>query len=242
MATTRLTKWGNSLAVRRPIALAALFSLATGVACAAQSEKGATPSFEPAHVVHVVDPVYPHLSFANGVVILKVAVSQSGEVDGIEVIHAIPSLTEQAERAVKEWKFEPAKVNGEPVKSPIIAAFGFSMSFGLGAPWTATPEPDKPSGFKPIQVLSAIEAPCPFTAVAAGVFPISVILQVAVGESGAAEHIKVIHSVPPLTDWAEQTIQKWKFQPATIDNRPVGSVMIASFTFRRPADYTPPPM
>jgi len=211
--------------------------------CAAQAQKSGKPSFEPVHAVHVVDPVYPHLSVASGIVILKVAVSQSGEVDGIEVIHPIPSLTEQAEQAVKEWKFEPAKVSGEPVKSSIVVSIGFSNLFTRGAPWVAEPQPDKPSGFEPIQILSAVEAPCPSMTVAAVVFPKTVILQMAVSESGAAEHIDVIHNVPPLTEWAEQTIQQWKFQPATINKRPVSSVMIASFTFRRPPDIAPtPPM
>lgn len=240
MATTRLTKWGNSLAVRRPIALAALFSLATGVACAAQSEKGATPSFEPAHVVHVVDPEHSAASIAYGVVILKVAVSPSGTVDGIDVANAAPSLTEEAERTVKAWKFEPARFHGEPIKSWITVSFAYSISFSLRPPWVAEPQPEKPLGFQPIQILSAIEAPFPITSVANPLVPVSVILQVTVGESGSVDHIEVIHAMPTLTESAEQTIKMWKFQPATIDNKPVSSVMIASFTFRHPWADVPP--
>jgi hypothetical protein len=43
------------------------------------------------------------------------------------VIRDIASLTEEAARAVKQWKFKPARLDGHPVATPMVVAFTFSQ-------------------------------------------------------------------------------------------------------------------
>jgi TonB family protein len=103
----------------------AAFSLFLGCVWAAKPQEEESLRFKPVQVVSVVEPTYPANSIAKGTVILQVTVSGSGKIDEVTVIHQVPSLTEEAERTVRKWKFQPAQLNGTPVTSTMIAAFYF---------------------------------------------------------------------------------------------------------------------
>ena len=73
-------------------------------------------------LVHRVDPVYPDLARRariSGVVILEVTVDEEGNVADIRVLRGHPLLDEEAVRAVRQWKYSPTLLSGEPV--PVIA-------------------------------------------------------------------------------------------------------------------------
>lgn len=214
--------------MRQSIALAAMFSLFAGAAWAANAEKASGQRFEPVQVVHSVEPDYPILSVGMGAVILCVAINESGAIDRLDVIHGIPSLTEEAQRVVRLWKFKPARRDGKPVNASITAAFAFGNSWAAGPSRSARPPEEKPAWFKPIRVVSTLGAVYPFASIASG----SVTLEVKVGPAGAIDHIKVIHGIPSLTEPAEGAVRMWEFEPAQIDGQPVVSVMYASFIFR----------
>jgi len=57
----------------------------------------------------ISDPPYPANSFAEGVVILELSISEAGAVESIATIRDEPSLTPVARRAVDMWKFSPNK-------------------------------------------------------------------------------------------------------------------------------------
>jgi protein TonB len=69
-----------------------------------------------------VSPVYPALAVrarVSGVVILQVNVDEEGNVYEITVLKGHPLLEEAAISAVRQWKYSPTLLNGEPV--PVIA-------------------------------------------------------------------------------------------------------------------------
>ncbi len=66
--------------------------------------------FQPIAVIGATEPRYPSRSVATGVIILKVIVRASGAIDHVRVIHGIPSLTEEAQSTVLNWKFRPAEL------------------------------------------------------------------------------------------------------------------------------------
>ncbi|MGH9431405.1 MAG: energy transducer TonB [Terriglobia bacterium] len=72
---------------------------------------------------------YPPTSVAYGTVVLQVTVGKLGSIDDVKVIHDIPSLTQEAERTVRKWKFRPATFDGKPVASLMVASFTFSRPF-----------------------------------------------------------------------------------------------------------------
>jgi protein TonB len=73
-------------------------------------------------LVHRVDPVYPELARrarVSGVVILEVTVNEEGVVSDVRVLRGYPLLDEEAVRAVRQWRYSPTLLSGEPV--PVIA-------------------------------------------------------------------------------------------------------------------------
>jgi len=84
------------------------------------------PRFEPAEVVAVANTYYPPLSVAFGTVVLQVTVAEAGQIEDIKVIRHIPSLTEEAIRSVKKWRFKPATLDGRPVRSAVPVGFTFT--------------------------------------------------------------------------------------------------------------------
>ena len=100
------------------LALCATLSLA-------QQPAGQPPTYEAPEVLSTVDPGYPPNSIATGTVILQVSLDKWGEIEAVKVLKDIKSLTPEAERAVRKWKFKPARLDGQPVKSTLTAAFTF---------------------------------------------------------------------------------------------------------------------
>jgi TonB family protein len=100
----------------------ALFS----VAMSAKGEKSSTV-FQPPQVISTVEPSYPPNTVTGGTVILKITVGPSGEVEDVQVLQQAKGFTQQAIKAVRKWTFEPAKLDGKPVKASIPVAFSFSQ-------------------------------------------------------------------------------------------------------------------
>lgn len=107
--------------------LATAFFLVSAVAIgsARQRDKQAPPRFDPPVVTSVVDAAYPLQSVASGTVVLEVSLDDTGAISDVRVVRAIPSLTEPAERSVRQWRFQPAKLDGKPVASKVPVAFSF---------------------------------------------------------------------------------------------------------------------
>lgn len=108
------------------------------VAGTALAQTRRVPDYAPPRVVATVDANYPPTSIAGGTVVLQVAVSESGAITEIEVVRDIPSLTVAAERAVRQWKFAPAELDGRPVASTVIVAVSFTRP-------VLNPPPPKPT-------------------------------------------------------------------------------------------------
>ena len=102
----------------------ALLALCASLSLAQRPEEGA-PRFEAAEVISAVEPGYPPNSIATGTVILQVSLDRWGEIEAVKVLKDIKLLTPEAERAVRKWKFKPARLDGQPVKSTLVAAFTF---------------------------------------------------------------------------------------------------------------------
>jgi outer membrane biosynthesis protein TonB len=55
-------------------------------------------------------------------------VSKAGAPTKIRVVRGIPTLTEQAVIAVKNWGFNSAIIQGQPIAAEIIIAFVFQRN------------------------------------------------------------------------------------------------------------------
>jgi TonB family protein len=64
----------------------------------------------------------------QGVVVLLATINEEGVVEDIEVIQGLPlGLTEQAIEALRQWTFEPATLDGEPVAVYYNLTFNFRL-------------------------------------------------------------------------------------------------------------------
>jgi TonB family protein len=72
---------------------------------------------EPRKIRHV-DPIYPEPAKAagiSGVVILEATIDTEGVPVGIAVMRSIPDLDQAAINAVRQWRYVPTLLNGQPV-------------------------------------------------------------------------------------------------------------------------------
>lgn len=72
-------------------------------------------------ILYKVDPVYPQLAKdarVEAVVILEANVDEQGNVSGVRVLQSHPLLEQAAIDAVKQWRYQPTLLNGQPV--PVV--------------------------------------------------------------------------------------------------------------------------
>lgn len=95
------------------------------------SEKHPTKCATAPKVSSRVDPTYTEEARKNhveGTVVLWTVITASGEVSQVKVARGLePGLDQQALKAVKQWRFEPAKYEGTPVAVNINVEVNFRL-------------------------------------------------------------------------------------------------------------------
>ncbi len=77
-----------------------------------------------------VDPEYPRLAQiarVSGRVILEATIDEEGNVAGIKVLSGHFLLNEAAVDAVKQWKYSPTILNGEPIRVMATVMVNFNL-------------------------------------------------------------------------------------------------------------------
>ena len=77
-----------------------------------------------------VKPTYPQVAMdaaVTGVVILDLTIDADGGVSGVEVVRGVPLLDQAAVDAVRQWKFTPTLLNGEPVPVLVTVTVNFTL-------------------------------------------------------------------------------------------------------------------
>jgi len=81
--------------------------------------------FTPAEVVSTAEANYPANTVIGGTVVLQVTVDETGAIEAVRALRSLSPFTAEAERSVRLWKFRPARLEGEPVRSSVTVAFTF---------------------------------------------------------------------------------------------------------------------
>lgn len=134
---TLRTRLGRSTLAQVALLVPALL-LATGALTFAQKAEERKPRFVPARVLTTTQIPYPPNSLAHGTVILEVQLDDLGQVRDVQVLRDIKSLTEPALRGVRQWKFEPARLDDRPVSSSLVVAVTFNIPPWC---WPTNPHP-----------------------------------------------------------------------------------------------------
>jgi protein TonB len=89
-------------------------------------------------VTRRVEPGYPEVARkarVAGVVVVEAVIDRHGNVDQVKVLKGLPmGLSAEAEAAVRQWKFRPGTLNGQPVD----VIFSLTVNFTLGGDTVGT--------------------------------------------------------------------------------------------------------
>jgi periplasmic protein TonB len=84
-------------------------------------------------LIREVKPVYPPLARQariQGVVTLQALIGKDGSIQNLQVISGHPMLIQAAMEAVKQWRYKPYFLNGEPVEVDTHIVVNFTLSGG----------------------------------------------------------------------------------------------------------------
>lgn len=71
------------------------------------------------NLIHKVEPLYPPMAKQiglQGAVILKAFISREGMIERVQVEKGHPILARAAQDAVRQWRYKPYYLNGEPIE------------------------------------------------------------------------------------------------------------------------------
>ena len=84
-------------------------------------------------LIRKVNPTYPPLARQariSGTVILRAVISKDGSIENLSLVSGHPMLAPAAIDAVKQWKYKPYLLNGEPVEVDTEVQVNFTLAGG----------------------------------------------------------------------------------------------------------------
>jgi protein TonB len=84
-----------------------------------------------AMLVNRVEPKYPAFAIAariSGTVHLRAIIGKDGTVRELEVVDGNPLLAQAAKVAVQNWRYQPTRLNGEPVEVETYVTVNFVLN------------------------------------------------------------------------------------------------------------------
>jgi periplasmic protein TonB len=85
------------------------------------------------NLIYKPQPVYPPMARAariQGAVVLRAIISKNGTIENLEALSGHPLLLPAAIEAVKQWRYRPYVLNGEPVEVETRVTVNFILSGG----------------------------------------------------------------------------------------------------------------
>jgi TonB family protein len=189
----------------------------------------------PASLMSAVSPKPPMNAIAGTCVLADATVDVQGQVAGLSILQGLEPFNDSATRAIKQWKFTPATLNGQSVASRVGVLTVFRPA-AIGNTSVGGPS----LGYKqPTLSQKDNHPPLPLTITDPG-YPVNstmmgvVIIELTLDKNGNPTRVRTIQDVPSLTDVARDAIRAWKFMPAMESGQPVGGTLIVAISFLRP--------
>lgn len=82
------------------------------------------------NLVYGPKPPYPAIARTarvQGAVVLHAIISKTGTIENLQVVSGHPMLTQSAMEAVRQWKYKPYYLNGEPVEVDTTITVNFTL-------------------------------------------------------------------------------------------------------------------
>jgi len=151
----------------------------------------------------MVKPVYPLEAQARGlrgIVILDLTIDKNGKVASVDVIRSIPGLDDAAVEAVKQWEYEPAKVDGKAVAVRLSVPITFLMP---------VPEITRQEGIPELRQGAVPTFPKGVDARGT----VSAVAEVTLDAEGRVVEAEIRGGDPPYADALLQAVKTWLFAP-----------------------------
>lgn len=209
----------------------------------------ASGKFMETMIVKKVAPVYPpdaKKDHIQGAVELKVTVDKQGNVAKVQTISGPDRLVPSAIEAVKQWKYKPYSLNGNPVEVETKVTVNFTLAEESPAQGIAG---DAPGGLPPgtigsvrtwVQVPEAlmraqrtkmVDPTYPPLGIQARIQG-TVSLTLEIDENGNVQNIRLISGHPILAPSAVWAAKDWKYKPYLKDGKPAAVVTSARLTYQ----------
>ena len=91
------------------------------------------PHVAEGNLVHDVTPEYPPeagRARIEGTVVLQAVIGKDGSVEDVQVKSGLPVLAQAAINAVRQWRYRPYLLNGEPIEVDTQITINFTLSAG----------------------------------------------------------------------------------------------------------------
>lgn len=177
-------------------------------------------------------PLEPFSGREGGFAVLEVHVSTAGTVvDAAELGGAVPIAKLMRDNLV-DWRFEPARNESDeavPSKVLVVVVNRAPALLGSIPPLPRAPRPAEASSEIPFPERIAMPELPP-----QAIFPGAVLLEVEIGEDGEVASARVVRSSGGFDGVALDTIESWKFAPATRNGTAVAGRGYVLFGFRPP--------
>jgi TonB family protein len=201
-------------------------------------------------IMRKVEPVYPPLARAariQGTVTLRVVINKSGDVENMQLISGHPMLAPAAMDAVRQWKYQPYLLNGEPVEVETRVTVNFTLAGTAPVEGVVGSAPGGiPSGEKGgivsnvpvdtyptvpgrVRVSQGVMAQLTITKVPPQ-YPQeakdariqgAVLMRVVIDKEGNISNIQLISGHPGLAPAAIEAVKQWKYRPYLLNGEPV---------------------
>ncbi len=82
-------------------------------------------------LIRRIEPTYPALAKSarvQGEVVLRAIISKNGDIEDLQLVSGHPMLVQAAIDAVRQWKYKPYLLNGQPVEVDTTITVIFSLS------------------------------------------------------------------------------------------------------------------
>lgn len=85
------------------------------------------------NLINQVKPTYPAIAKnarISGSVVLQAVISKQGNIENLRVVNGHPMLVPSAMEAVRQWRYKPYYLNGEPVEVETTVTVNFTLTGG----------------------------------------------------------------------------------------------------------------
>ena len=211
------------------------------------------PEWQSLKINQTVEPVFPYqlqqLSVTSGDARIVINVDGTGKLDEYLVIgYTMPEFADVVVRAVKQWKFEPAKLRGEPVGATVELDFNFESQGTLVVSQTSIDNLQARllqlmAGayvFRPCSLKELDRIPTP-------IFTVSPIYPRELADKGVKGRVVITFYIDEtgmvrmpagsvdddsrLISLAIAALRQWRFEPPTRSGKPVLVAAVQTFNF-----------